>query len=585
MCGPYGSLTVPFCRSSLHNENNPTGPGASSPRANPPFDRCPMYRMFVGCALATMMLVAPSMAAPRPGEKPTGPAVVGQCKSLNDMLSIVKLAVKNTGGEALQKKFETDALPEIDPAKLPGIDPKRPFGLYATVDAEFAKSRVVLMVPVPGEKEFMEMIGGMGIKTTVGKEPGTFDVVVPPDFPLPVAGRIYKGYAYIALGGFDALDSKTIIDPAVVISEKETAVAAISVRPERVPPEAKKFMLGFLREQSDSLRDMIPEEELKAPFELMQKLVLRWLKSIFDDGRDVSLRLEADPKTADLVVEISVEGLPKTTLADAIAKRKPTTNAFASIAGDDFVQRVFVSAPLFADEAKEALVKLVEYWDKMAGVELQAEKAEVRDLVKAGLTSLKKTLDSGEMDLALAMRGPDKEGFYSAVGAIHCQGTAELEKAARAAMKLIPQEEQKYFKLDASKIGDLSVHEIDLNAEAEDIAKKIFGKGNKAYIAFGKSAIYASYGPDGMKLLKEAIEAKRGPAASFDSVADGKKSKDLMQRLIADKNPNAKQMMAMGAWESAFTGMRVTVTGGDKLRVRVGYNFGFALMMLGFEMN
>src|SRR4029077_8650426 len=122
-----------------------------------------------------------------------------------------------------------------------------------------------------------------------------------------------------------------------------------------------------------------------------------------------------------------------------------------------------------------------------------------------------------EMDLAAALRGPNKEGFYTAVGAVHCKQCAQLEKAIKEAVKVAPEQGRGFFKFDAQKIGDATVHEIDLTSIAEGPAKKIFGEGQKASFTFGKDALYAPYAPDAMKLLKEAMAAKPGPAPAFDS--------------------------------------------------------------------
>ena len=49
--------------------------------------------------------------------------------------------------------------------------------------------------------------------------------------------------------------------------------------------------------------------------------------------------------------------------------------------------------------------------------------------VEAGFKSLKATVESGEMDVAAALRGPNKDGFYTAVAAVHCKEGPQLEKA------------------------------------------------------------------------------------------------------------------------------------------------------------
>jgi hypothetical protein len=546
-----------------------------------------MFRLLSLSTLGALLLTAaPLVAAPRPDEKSSGPAVVGQAKSLNDLLEMVKTTVKNIGGDALYKSFEKSALPVLDPKKLPGIDPKRPFGLYGSIDADLTKCRGVLLIPVTSEKDFFDMLDEFHIKWNKGKDPGTFDVVVPPDVPFPVAGRIYKEYAYVALGGFDVLEDKVILDPKDVINPKEKAAAYVGVKLDRIPAETKKIALTTLREQSDHLKEAISEPELKEAFNQAQRLALRWLKTLFDEGKELALRLDADTKTAEVTLEFSVEGMPKSALAEYIAKRPPTTNAFAALAGDDYAQRVFIKAPLFADEAREGFVKLIEFGQKEAAKNVAGEAPEVIALVEAFFKSLKATVESGEMDLAAAIRGPNKEGFFTAVGAVHCKEGAQLEKAIKEAVKQIPDRAGVVFKFDAGKIGDVTVHEIDLSNIAVEPAKKIFGKVQTAYFAFAKDALYAAYGPDGMKLLKEAMAVKPIPAAVMDSASNGKKVVELARRMMPADNPNAKDeiegvLTNLGLMESMTTAWRVTVEGGDRLKVRVGFNVG-AFLFMGF---
>jgi hypothetical protein len=543
-----------------------------------------MFRLLTTLpAIALLLAALPASAAPRPDEKPGGPAVVGQAKSFNELLEMAKTLVKNVGGDAIYKEFEKEVLPDLDPKKLPGIDPKRRFGIYGYINAKLEDCRGVLMIPVPSENDFVNMLAAHRIDIVKGKEPGVSDIVTPPDFPIPVSFRVYKEYAYVSIGGSDVLADKALLDPRDVISDKEKAAAYLSIRLDRITPEAKKAMAAIIRDQLENLKEMIPEPELKDAFHSAEKLANRWLKILFEEAKEITLRVDADTKTGDLFGDITVEPMPKSPLAEAIASRKPNINAFASLAGDDYVQRVFITAPLFAEEAKEGWSKLIDWGTKEIIKEAGRGNTppEVLALVDAASKSLKATVESGEMDLAAALRGPNKDGFYNVVGAVHCREGAQLEKAIREVVKVLPERERSYFKFDAGKIGDLSVHEIDMSTEAGELIQKLFGKGQKAYFAFGKNALYASYGPDGMKMLKEAIEAKPGPAAAFDNLSNGKKTVELVKKILPDNDPNGPGINL--GWVESMTGaMRLSVEGGDKLKIRASLNVGMMMyFMLG----
>lgn len=544
-----------------------------------------MLRLLVASTTFLFLIASSATAAPRPDQRNDGPALIGQAKSFNDLLDMTKAMVKNVGGDAFYKMFEKEALPNLDPAHLPGIDPKRPFGLYGIAAAELVNWRGVILIPVTGEKNFLDMLEQFELKP-VKSGPGAYVIPTPPDFPIPIALKFHKDYAYVAFGGADVLDSKLILDPRDVINDKEKGIAYFSIRPDRIPPEVRKFVLANLREQIELLKEQIPDEDLKASFSAVERMALRWIKTLFEEGKEIALRFDADTKTGDVYAELTVEGTAKSALTAEFAKRLPTKNAFASLAGNDYAQRFFVSAPLFADESKEALLKLID-WATKESIKEVARNAPIQGvtLVEAAFKSLKATVESGEMDLGAALRGPNKDGFYTAVGAVHCKEGAQLEKALREAVNVFPEKERSFFKFDAGKIGEVNVHEIDLSSEAAEVAVKIFGKGQKAYFAFATDALYASYGPDGMKLLKEAMNAKPGAMAVMDSSSDAKKTADLMKRILPENQAGGGggPVMAFGMMAMTPTAMRVTVDGGDKLKVRVSYNVGLMFMMLGWS--
>lgn len=526
---------------------------------------------FLSLAVAAL-IAAPLVAAPRAGDKNDGPAIVGQAKSFDDLLKLTKDMVRAIGGEEMYKSFEQAALPKMDPKKFPGIDPKKPFGMYGTLDAEIMKSRAVFLIPVTTPKDFLDMLEVQGIKAEKGDGEGIFNVFIP--LPIPIALKIHKGYAYVAIGGAEVLAGKGLIDPQDIISDKEKSAVYVGLHLDRIPKETKQFILATLHEEITQAKDNAPAEELKGVIAPLEKLYMRWLKSLFDEGRELAVRLDADPKSGNMAVEISVDGVPKSKLAEAFAKRQPTKNAFASLVGEDFVTRMYLTAPLFADEVKEALAILVEWGGKEAVTAAQRNApAEGIALIESTFKSLKATVESGEMDLAFALRGPNKDSFYSAVAAMHMKETAQLEKAIREAVKIMPEKEKGWFKFDAAKIGDIAVHEIDFSDEAADIAVKVFGKGQTAYFAFGPGAIYASYGPDGMKYLKEAIAAKPGLAPSYEVASVEKKVKALMAKIVPENDPKARNNFArLGISEAAIGAVTLKIEGGDKLKIRLSYD-------------
>ena len=86
-----------------------------------------------------------------------------------------------------------------------------------------------------------------------------------------------------------------------------------------------------------------------------------------------------------------------------------------------------------------------------------------------------------------------------------------------------------------------------------------------------------THGPDGLKLIKEAIDAKPGPAAVFDNTSEPKRAKEFLKKLIPPGNPNAGVFGPGFSEIAAMGGMKVTVDGGERLKVRATFNVGSAI--------
>ena len=81
-----------------------------------------------------------------------------------------------------------------------------------------------------------------------------------------------------------------------------------------------------------------------------------------------------------------------------------------------------------------------------------------------------------------------------------------------------------------------------------------------------------------MKLLKEAIDAKLGPTAVLDTSSDGKKIADIFKKMMPEGNQGGG--FGVGWMEAMTSSLKVTVDGGDKLKIRVGYNLGTLMFFM-----
>jgi hypothetical protein len=240
-------------------------------------------------------------------------------------------------------------------------------------------------------------------------------------------------------------------------------------------------------------------------------MAMRWMKMGFEDGKELAYRLDLDPKTGAIVIEATLDGKPGSALSRSIADMKPTKNDFTGIIGSDSAAHAVFQTPLFVPEIQSMLVKLIDYGAKEAdkNIENDAPK-EARDAVAEAFNTLRRTVKSGDLDLAASLRGPDKNDQYTGIGAFHLKDTAALEKSIKAVLKVAPKEVTDMLKVDSFKVNGVNVHEILVADKLPPEAQKIFGKSN-VLVALAPDAVFITFGAEGKKLMEEALTMKHTP--------------------------------------------------------------------------
>jgi hypothetical protein len=469
-------------------------------------------RLFLLACAAGLLAAPAASAAPAPeGGKDGGPAIVVQVRSIDHLLDTVKTTAKNFLPDPMYKDFEKDVLGKLDLNFIKGVDTKKPIGAYASLDAgllqgDFSKSSLVVLIPVTDEADFVALLGKIDIK--VEKRGDVYSIAVP-NSPLDISMRFLKGYAYLGFAG-EKLDPKKLLDPKEIISEKETAAVVLRVRMDRVPDELKKAGVEFFTNMFEGANAIGMPPALKEIYGDYMKLALRRLRMGIEDGKEIAYRIDLDPKTGALAIEFVVEAKPNTALAKSVHEIKPTKNDFAGIVGSDSAGHALFSVPLFMDDVKDLLLKVIDVGTKEAPKNLGDAPAEVKDLVREALKTAERTVKGGTLDFAASLRGPDKNDQYTAVAALSAKDTAPLEKAIKAALKVAPNEVTGKVKLDSYKVGEVNVHEILVADLLPAEPQKIFGKTN-VHVALAPEAVVVTFGARAQSLMKEVLTAKASP--------------------------------------------------------------------------
>jgi hypothetical protein len=139
-----------------------------------------------------------------------------------------------------------------------------------------------------------------------------------------------------------------------------------------------------------------------------------------------------------------------------------------------------------------------------------------------------------------------------------------LEKAFRAVIKELPERERDQFKVDAEKVGDVSIHRIDL-VEHDPSYRKVFGA-EPAYFAVRGDAAFLAAGPRGLQDLKAAlkVEPKLGKPVQIE-VSMGR-----LAEAMAHEKPEAPRAAAKAfAPDREADKIRLAIEAGNELRLRL----------------
>ncbi len=545
-----------------------------------------MKRIFLALTLAFWSTSMAANAAPIPkaGELPP---VVAQAKSFQNLVDLLKEILTKNLPAPLLKEIEKELFPQLNNKEFAWLDTKQPFGFYALLDDKLDKCAGVLLIPVTDEKDFLKALDEQ-FHFKMEKQaanPGYYKVIPPDeDYPVALGLRVNKGYAYFCIGDQTAIDEKKILLPSQIISDKETAPATITVAVDRIPKGLKAVAKDLYKDKiEEETKELDPEvKPLATPFVKMGK---RFLDLLCDEVKTIQIRLDSNAK--DTGIEINITPIEKSSLAKAVSERKPSTNQFGSLVTKDALYYQTLQVPMFAPELADfyqtaldmgqaELPKLAK--DAMIPGEVLST---IGELIKVG----KATVKSGNIDTLLLVNGPNKTGEYSAVFAITMKDTDGLSKSLPNMLKGLPKEVSDLVKLNASKVGDVDVHEIDLKDVVPEPFQKLTGAKPKVHIAIGKDRGIVTFGADSLGLLKQALEAKPTEMPASTSILNGKKLNVLVDEIVkaAGKEANLGQqeieLFKMFGEKENINMMEVSIKGGDKLTVRVSMGNSYLVMM------
>jgi hypothetical protein len=517
--------------------------------------------------LTTAVLFAPSLAFA------AEPPITFQTQPFDRLLNELRTATDLVGGERAVKALNTAMKDRLGDKGFEGLDLNKPIVGYVILAPKLEDITAVVAFPVTGEKEFLALCDR--VNHDKHKDLGKGLYQLPPLNPQYKARmRFSDQYAYIAYGNDPerALEPKALVSPNKLYDPAETAAFTGKLHFDRITPEVKAALVTMLLDAKKTLLEKVdlngPDQAAFKPvFGELEKLARRYMLLL--GGADTAaLRLKLDPATGDVAVEATLTPKPNTELAKQIAARKPSANRFAGLITQDTVAGFHYTAPLFAEEIRTASAAFSEIQQKEMTQNLpDAAKATVEELFKGQA----RTTKAGEGDWAVALRGPDKDGHFSAVAAMSFEDPSALEKAFKKYMEDdAPLAQFGAFKWDADKAGTVNIHTFKLNGvPLPEAANKLFGDDLTLAFAFAPKGIFLALGPDAIATLKDALKVKPGAAPAFDLVVNPARLAKLVEAaggggLIIER--------ALGKDNKLLSATSIRVTSGKDLTVRFAVN-------------
>ncbi len=513
--------------------------------------------------LAAVALLVTSMTAIA-----ADPPIVFQTQPVGRMLNDVRSVVKMVGGEKAVAEFNDGIKTKLGEKGFEGLDLNRPILGYAMLAEKIEESVVVVAIPMTGEKDFLALIERLTGQKPKAGEKGLYEIPTQ-DEGVKVLARFEAQHAYIAIGKdpTSTLNPKSLVAPAKLYDPSEKALAAVRVYFDRLPKEIRDQLSNGLKEIKTKLDTLqLPadasEPARKAVDELI-KLGTRYT-DLLKDAESAGARVILDVNTGEAAVELGLVGKPGSALAKLVAERTPSTNKFAGLITPDTAAGLKLQLPFFAKEVQSAAVIGLE-----AGQKKLAETAppEFKALVDETFKGLIRTVNTGEFDLALSLRGPDKDGLYTVVGAVAFEDPSALEKELRAVYKKeLPPMYRAFFNLDVAQVGKTNIHQAKIGGLLPPEVQKVFGEEASLTFAFAPNGIFVAFGPDAVNTLKTALEVKKSPSPAFEIVINP----DRLGKLVTAFGKEAPKSFAGN--DKVISALALSIEGGKELRLRLSTN-------------
>jgi len=539
-----------------------------------------------------LRLLAPVLALLAAGPVAAAdPAVTFQAQSVGRILGDARAVVGTLADKKAVDSINDGIKAKLGEKGFAGLDLGRPVLGYVHLPADPAKAVGVLVVPVTEEKAFLGFFERLTGATPKAEAGGLYTVPAP-DPGMAIGLRFADGYAYLAAGAKGAglaavLAADELVPTAKLLDPAEQSLLAMRVQFDRLPKELRTQAQDYIN-RGKKAAGMLPfPPELMSPVEkaLLQGLALgeRWLK-LSEGAKEATVRFTLDVPAAEIGAEFTVVPRPGSELGKELAARKATSNRFAGIITKDTAVGFVTRLPFFNKELRTAGTEGLDAALKAVG----GLGGPTGELLQEALKGAKRTVATGEFDVAGSFRGPNKDGHFTGVLAVAFEDTAALEKAVKGVIDAeAPPEFQKLVKWNAEKVGGVSIHLIEVGKLVGNPGwlggpeKGLGGPDTNVAMAFTPKAAYAAVGPDAVAAVKGLLALKSAEAPVLNVVLNPSRWVKFMTTSGAPPREIEEVSKLFGTEDRPITLASLEVTSGGELKVTSRLSLRAAMTWLG----
>ncbi len=511
-----------------------------------------MWRKFSAALLVLAWALVPARAQ----------VAVVTVKSIDDAMADIQYLLKVAGQEERAKQLDELIKSFTNNKGFQGIDTKRPLGLYVNLPKGLdADPAVVVFVPVAKETDLLDLLKEMNLNPSKPvKGMYTLD--------LPNGEKMFMKFGNRYAYGSDKEENLAgnLPDPSTVIpaSAKNSLVAA-SFRIDQVSKDHKKLFLDGILTEFENQKEKQPGEsdaqhQARLAGMSMAKDVMAML---VDESKDLTLGLQVDRKQDRIALDLALTAMPGSRLAGHFKAFGAARSMFSGFA-KDAAASLLINLPLPEDLRKQ-LAQLFEQGFKEGLKDIKDEKE--RKLAEKVFETLKNSLIDDSIDIGAALRGPLPDKKFVIVAGAKVKDGKKLEDLVRDLIKEIPAADRAKIKLDHDKIGNLSVHLIQADANDPEV-ERIFGKAN-LYVVMKQNVALMTFGEHGMTAMKDALAMLDKPAAQATAPIQLELAiSKLMLLAPPDQLPEELKKIFQGA-DKDKDKVKISIQGGDALRLRL----------------